>query len=1167
MAIKRDLEKPTRLADKKLKASFLSQDIQSTGDSKLRSLSDITAGIDGDDVAILSSSFILGTDDGGLVSTQQLNVDYSDFRNHTFFNSAVVNTNVAFNKVINVYPFDGTRGDVVGFLEKLTGFERYVFNKFPRSVGFLMFSGGLSSSITTKDFSDTKLVSIRDPGSGFNVVDPKNKSFTVEAQVFVPAEQTQGHQIIFQKLNGIQHGISLLLSQSTDTASGSMLFGISSGSNELYVTASFEKGKFNHIVATLDRETDTHKTQLFINRKLITEATGTNIGIISFSTTSLTIASGTAHFVSGVLMTPTLTFSGALDELRVWHATRSIDEQERFSTRNVFADKNKLRLYYRFNEQPNNTKPFLILDHSGFGLHGNLALSSSSGGTKRFDTSINGIHISASMRNTSSISATLTNEDTLFSPVLFSTHPDVITLNTDMLLSASNYDEQNQNLITRLIPQHYFEEGADFESQFADNDTHLDTLETFGKKLGSAQILASFLYTIAKGLDELKIFIDQFQNILTVNLDDFDTAPNALLDKVSEFYGLPFSTFFDDATFRQLFLSENITTDDAPLSINLIEIKDVLWKRIFSGLPDILKSKGTVHAIKSFIRAIGINPDTNFRIKEHGGTNISTISNARQIRLETSTLINLSSSTTTVGHLLSAPLSASRMVVNNYIPAGYLQVPMSFNAHDALRGGTHGGLLTSQSFAIEHIVKIPRTVTSNTQSLSRLAVTGSNVTLTDFVMNLIAFSSSLSVSSCSLKLFVKPFTSPETDQSDRMILTLSGVNMFDDEKWNVAYGRQALSHHSSSYFLYVGKANSNGEIDTLLTQSQNMKNTASAGFGTSVNVLSQLDSTFNASGSFLIFGSRSAGDDESTTKRLLISGSALGNDYEPATYVGFNGKVGHIKFWTKALSVKEFKEHTMNFKSIGTENPNNMSFNTASTERLIIDATSDQLTKNTNTSGELVVFDFSQNEMHLTGTGFNASDYIVHNEEFRYSILSPFFDENQINEKVNIRSFIQDDNVIRFGAKPAPVTEILVDEEVTYDPRFSIDFSIIEALDEDIIKIMATLDSFNNDIGDVQNMYSYEYKNLRELRRLYFNRLTDKVNLKSFFDFFTWFDQNIGDFIMKLIPARVNFNGINFVIESHMLERPKFNYHFYDTYINEIDRDFNSSDSKIIKNT
>ena len=330
-------------------------------------------------------------------------------------------------------------------------------------------------------------------------------------------------------------------------------------------------------------------------------------------------------------------------------------------------------------------------------------------------------------------------------------------------------------------------------------------------------------------------------------------------------------------------------------------------------------------------------------------------------------------------------------------------------------------------------------------------------------------------------------------------------------------------------------------------------------------MLSQLNANWNASGSFLIFGSRSAGDDESTTKRLLISGSALGNDYEPATYVGFNGKIGHIKFWTKALSMKEFKEHTMNFKSIGTEVPTNMSFNTSSTERLIIDATSDQLTKNTNASGELVIFDFSQNEMHLTGTGFNASDYIIHNEEFRYSILSPFFDENQINEKVNIRSFVQDDNVIKFDAQPAPITEILVNDEANYSPKFSIDFSIIEALDEDIIKIMATLDSFNNDIGDVQNMFSYEYKNLRELRRLYFNRLTDKVNLKSFFDFFTWFDQNIGDFIMKLVPARVNFNGINFVIESHMLERPKFNYHFYDSYINEIDRDFNSSDSKVIK--
>ncbi|HAI43247.1 MAG TPA: hypothetical protein DCM40_36675, partial [Maribacter sp.] len=48
----------------------------------------------------------------GIRSTQQIPVDYSRFENHTFFNSAQAKTNVAFDKIINHFPFDGTRKDL-----------------------------------------------------------------------------------------------------------------------------------------------------------------------------------------------------------------------------------------------------------------------------------------------------------------------------------------------------------------------------------------------------------------------------------------------------------------------------------------------------------------------------------------------------------------------------------------------------------------------------------------------------------------------------------------------------------------------------------------------------------------------------------------------------------------------------------------------------------------------------------------------------------------------------------------------------------------------------------------------------------------------------------------------------------------------------------------------
>jgi hypothetical protein len=71
---------------------------------------------------------------------------------------------------------------------------------------------------------------------------------------------------------------------------------------------------------------------------------------------------------------------------------------------------------------------------------------------------------------------------------------------------------------------------------------------------------------------------------------------------------------------------------------------------------------------------------------------------------------------------------------------------------------------------------------------------------------------------------------------------------------------------------------------------------------------------------------------------------------------------------------------------------------------------------------------------------------------------------------------------------------------------------------------------------------------------VYFQRLTAAVNHKNLFEFFKWFDSNIGAFIANVLPRKTSFLGTNFVIESHMLERPKMEYFFNKIYLGESDR-------------
>jgi len=61
---------------------------------------------------INTESFLHDSDGTGLKSTQELPVDYTRFENHTFFNSARSKIDIAFNSIINKYPFDDNRASI-----------------------------------------------------------------------------------------------------------------------------------------------------------------------------------------------------------------------------------------------------------------------------------------------------------------------------------------------------------------------------------------------------------------------------------------------------------------------------------------------------------------------------------------------------------------------------------------------------------------------------------------------------------------------------------------------------------------------------------------------------------------------------------------------------------------------------------------------------------------------------------------------------------------------------------------------------------------------------------------------------------------------------------------------------------------------------------------------
>jgi hypothetical protein len=1100
-----------------------------------------------------TSSFFYDVPGVGLKSTQQVNLDWSKFENHTFFNSAEVNVNIAFDRIINGFPFDGTRREYEKFFEGLSGFEKWVFDRFPKNVGYLFFSGTATgengangTSISVRDYAGGVYPELSKVKSGTPVIDPGDLSWTVELQIYVPP-QANGNQVVFQRISGTNVGYTYFLNSTGSSTVTNSTFVVQSGSFFMSASVPLTKGRFNHVALTYDKDSRFHRLRTFLESEgSMDSTTSVVMGPLTTAGTNLTIGSGSTFNVGIASISPDQTFSGALDEFRFFHSTRSESKQAAYAQKSIYAS-DDLKLYFKFNEpsgalsdDESDAINRIVLDSSGNSLHSHID---------------NGF--SFSLRSTGSIPSPMTLERFDLSPVLFTSFGEVAELNIDLLRSATQYDAENPNLITRLVPKHYLVDGQAFDGfetqQGLIGEEYQSNSIPGSGKLGNVQLMLTFLYIWAKFFDELKIFVDAFSKLHFVDYSSDDTSPDQFIPQMYKSLGFNMPPLFLDASIEQYVNQENVEFNISRGAHPLKSVQNQILRRILVSMGSIIRSKGTQRSIKSFMRAVGIDPDNSFRIREFGGPTARSLTYSREEKIEPGTWL----SGTTGASLATAYLSSSRLepgfpqiagqFVQNHPTASYHPHGISNNRND--------GLLTSGSWTFEANYKYPLSLklTANTQSLARMEVTGTLSSSGGTTFNLVAISGSGIFEPHSVVLYGRPSAG-----ANAPVLKLEvDVDIFDGDRWYISFGRmrgdESGYYASSSYFLRASKDSLGtwySEDTAWFREVGNESTNASSS-------LENLDAAFNASGSFIRIGTGSMPTGAGSSYLYLNNTSAVTESAAHRTV--FEGQVAQIRFWSKALSNAEWKEHTKNYKSLGVEDPlTNFNFsnaNSGSFGKLRADISMRQPTKTTDPDGRITFFDFSQHNLHAVGSNWGASTNPFIVDIFRFSTLSPYFDEASTNEKIRVRSYQDYDKVQETPwAEVAPVYRINPSERPTDNTRFSIEFSLVDALNRDMINIFATLDSLDNIIGNPELVFSPDYPGLEYLRDIYFNRLTDKLNFKSFFEFFRWFEQSIGMFIDQLIPRKTKYFGTNFVIESHMLERPKFELLGNDIYLGENDR-------------
>ena len=1104
-----------------------------------------------------TSSFRYG-DKPHLVSTQQLRVDWSKFENHTFFHSAVANVNESFDRVVNFYPFEGSEKEIEIFEDGLTGYEKHILDQFPKNVGYLNFSGtvvgeslGNGTQISVNDKRGTSINGISNRSDGAPVLDPKKAPFSIE--MFIrPSAEANDNQIILQKYSSLSNHFTLALSQSASTTECELHFGITSGSNFLSVSGSINKGTFSHITAFYDSLSD-QRLKLLINDNIFSSSFSKKFSNLNYSANNLTIGSGNTSRINGTVFTPRTTFSGSIDDLRYFHSVETVKNIKKRKYRSFYPSDldPTLKLYYRFNEPDgiydgNN----IILDSSGNSLHEKI------------------INFNISNRQTGSDQPVL-SEDLYRNPVLFPTFDTIKKLNSRLLVSASLYDSYNPNIITKLIPTHYFQEGTNFREFNEELDRlgrgfHTFSNNTPGSKqseLLGPQMLIKLLLTYAKFFDELKLMIDGITSIHHVEYEEYDTTPDVFLKEKAKHSNTTLPEMFTAGDIAQYLKGIDLADNKATAVRSLNQIQNLVWRRMLSEAPKMKLHKGTVFSIKSIFRQAGIEPDNILAFREYGGSKEKSLKSSRELKRDvyrflsftgsygkiTSTIDSLGYPTNVeIPKIKSGFLSGSRIQVGKPFIQGTFVNKTRSNPH-GISNNTSDGLLTSGSFTYEALYDWEQGFSGDKESLVRMHLTGTSSPASKEapIVNLVA-------SDSSLNLYIRNNNSVSAKTHQ---LFLTGVNVFDKNVWYVSFGRTAghdiSSTNYSSYFLRAAKQ-LNGDIIEHYSTASIFENSTSAYY-----FINKADN-YNASGSFLVIGSQSF---QAGGSNLFLNGDTS-NVPADAKITNFHGLLANARFFSKNTTRKEYLNRARNYDSFGVNDPSiNYSFTnleTGSFERLILNTDAKQGTQTTDASGNIRLFDFSQNNFHFEGSNFKSSTNVMKNIRVDFEVLSDKFDLNYTREKVRVRSFQDADNLEQsYFATTPPVYEVLPFEESLDDNRLSLDMSVMRGLNENILRMFNNFDPLDDALGRPNLIFGASYTELRHLREVYFNNVLEALDLQKYRDLFKWIDNSFTDAIYSVVPRTTNFLGVNFIYESNILERNRFKYLYDEIYMKSGERDGN----------
>ena len=1053
-----------------------------------------------------------------LKSTQQISTDYSKFENHTFFNSAVAKTKIAFSKIINKYPFDGSLFQIEEFEDKLTGYEKYILDIIPKHTGYLTFTG--SSHIEVKNIAGNSFPKYSSKKTGEKILDPKKGSISFEAFIAIPDNENTSDVGLFH-ISGsnlkIEAKISGSLASDTHCTAS---FRIVSGSEDRVIhTTNIKKGEFNHVSFVLNKDNNQNKLESFVNGKK-SKSLNTNIKNIQFSDNLFIGLSGSHEDGIGGIQNYN-NFSGSIKDFRIYHQARN-ENLIRKDFKETIYKNDYLITNFRFNEPTGSyaVKKY-VLDTSGNSLHSEIKTEDNS------EDFFNNIRLTDRYLNP------VANENKARSHVLFPDYEPILILNQELITSGSEYDVINPNLITNLVPPHYYEEVIFESGEFSPTSEYLKQIS--GESIpGSSEeiktnLLNVLLFSWANIFDEVKMFIDSFGNVIFSDYKDEEIVPDQLILFAAKHLGVDLPPIFTNDISEEFFDSKKIYTATSTDSLPLKRIQSIIWKRILADASYYKKTKGTIDSLKTIFRSSGIDPDKMFAFIEKGSNTIYASDENYEIKNIETPMINFSGSDANV-----LPGTLSKYGFSQNKP----------HLATSEMSGSATEIFTSGSWSVEGYYSFPKNITSGSaQSLMRLQrnrYSVSNYTAGELggILNIVA-TKNTNTSLTTQTDTVSAYFTDDKNASVPRVLKLEGVNIFDGDLWYVSFSKKqeidvlnTSSKVGDEYTLRCYKCGTNSQSFI----------TASHHTGSSLSIQNEDVSGAVLSGSQILIGSQSL---DFGTRSGIYNVSFNNANHSKINATNFSGKSASIRFWSKFLEEKEAINHARNIKNYGTVDPNlNSMFLTETYGKLRLHIDGNQPVTSSN-GNKIILNDFSQNEKALEESqksfinGFESNKTINSYEKFSYFVTENKIDEINSQNKIRIRSLSKNPDTSLGYQSLAPVFNIINGEEINDDARFSIEMSIARIINEKINNEIAGVEFLENILGKKNNEFSLVYHDLEFFSNSFFKNTNGNINIEKLLSVYTWLEASFEEIMKKTLPKKTKFLGMNYVVEPHVLERSK----------------------------